>query len=321
MKNNFLEIQDSVVLIKTTPYKKYIKKWFWHKRLGIIKGKSGLNKPYSSINHIQNCKEEVEAVDRIEMQVGDTCLVKIKDFNEPLVVHVIGVDEDQDLIFQSKSNEILKKLDITMHALISSNTRFSNKPPRPNIYNAKSEEELIFFEKIFYLSGLRKLKEEFGDTNFNISEENLKLIHRFFFEKLYDWAGKIRHHADQELVIGDRDHSTLEPLQVANELSNYFSTLPNPLLMHSSGTKYNLAVALADIHTKLAWIHPFMDGNGRTIRLFCYYIALKYNYILELEKSKHNNRSYYNFAIRCSLKGHPNHLINIIFKNLKEIDA
>lgn len=311
MSDNYLDTKGKVIFIKRSPYKNLTKKWFWYKSLGVVRGKLGNKKPYTQVDNIQICSDSPSVSDRSELQVGDTCLVKFKHDSSPEVVDVIGLAKNGMFVFHLKNGNIIRDKEIEDFVLISDNTEFFGKPPKPNLIDARSPKELEFFEKIYYLSAIRRLHDNNIYVNFEISLESFTNLHKMLFEKIYTWAGQIRNNAGQELVIGDRNHPTLEPLKVIDELERFFLSLPKPLLMHSRGNKKNLAVALADIHGKLAWIHPFIDGNGRTIRLFCQLIALHFGYTLDLEKLTKKNRSYYNFSIRCHINNHPKHLIGI----------
>lgn len=319
MSDNYIETKGSVILIKITPYGKLSKKWFWYKRLGVIRGKLGTSKPYCEIDTPQRCKENILVRDREEMQIGDTCLVKFLDKELPEVIDVIGIDSHEKLVFQKKNYQILRDKNFEDFVLISDNTKLCLRPPKANLIDARSNQELEFFEKIYYLSAVRKILENMEYINMEISSQNFIFLHKRLFENIYSWAGKIRKNPSEELVIGDRNHPTLEPEKVELELDKLFLSLPIPLLKHSKGTKRNLAVALADLHGHLAWIHPFIDGNGRTIRLFCELIALHYGYRLDAEKLTKANRSYYNFAIRRHIKKHPKHLIEIFENAMIEI--
>lgn len=294
-----------------------MKKWFWHKKLGMIIGKLGVNPPFCSISNVQLCDEAVDSVDR-KLQVGDYCLIKFIGITEPLVVTIIGLDAKNNYIYQSKDKTILKNISIDKSVIISNNMKYCNTPVKQNLIGAECNEELELFEKIGYFKIIEKIERDYN--KYSISLNTFSMIHQIMFKDIYSWAGRLRSKVGEELVIGNRNYPTLEPLKVQEEISSYFNTLPSPLLKYTDKSKRDLARVLCDVHTKLAWIHPFIDGNGRTIRLFCQLIALQHNYILNWESVNGRNRSYYNYAIRCSLKNYPAKLIELIDKNLKPLN-
>lgn len=46
---------------------------------------------------------------------------------------------------------------------------------------------------------------------------------------------------------------------------------------NSDSQKYDL-LKIAISHHRFAWVHPFDNGNGRTVRMFTYAILMKYGF-------------------------------------------
>lgn len=136
------------------------------------------------------------------------------------------------------------------------------------------------------------------------------------FEGIYDWAGQVRYKSGDEIVIGSKEYPTMNPLEVPKTLTELFNEI-DIFNVCDEINKNQLVLLLAKVHTRLAWIHPFKDGNGRCIRLFCEFIALKFDYILEFEKMTKKERKYYIYAVRSSVNYKNNHLCNLINKYLK----
>ncbi|PCK09294.1 MAG: cell filamentation protein Fic [Alteromonadaceae bacterium] len=116
-------------------------------------------------------------------------------------------------------------------------------------------------------------------------QDFIKGLHQSFYEHLpeelltvKDTGGRVAIDKNgKPLLIVPGEYRTLpvkvgthEP-PVATELNAYMSWLEqmfNPERIHGT----NRVIAAAALHHRLAWIHPFQDGNGRVIRLLtdCY---------------------------------------------------
>ena len=87
-------------------------------------------------------------------------------------------------------------------------------------------------------------------------------IHAYFLGTLYSWAGKLRrvNISKDDVLFAPAEYleHSLQELDAA--LTNYIPT--------SRDTKTRVAKKLAFIHNELNALHPFREGNGRTIRLF-----------------------------------------------------
>jgi len=120
---------------------------------------------------------------------------------------------------------------------------------------------------------VEKLLEEAPDIN--VTEESfLCRIHKGFYSKLPDEyctiktqdgtqsrtviPGKLR---TEEVTVG---RHTPPLAQALSKFLGRFSQTYNPARLHGD-TKI---IALAASHHRLAWIHQFLDGNGRVCRLF-----------------------------------------------------
>ena len=82
-----------------------------------------------------------------------------------------------------------------------------------------------------------------------------------------------------------------QPILVGNHVPPHFDTVPNLMdqffsLIHENWTLNDHPTQLAAFALwRLNWIHPFVEGNGRTARAACYYlICLKYGQLLPGKK-------------------------------------
>ena len=97
-------------------------------------------------------------------------------------------------------------------------------------------------------------------------------IHRYFLKTLYEWAGSTR---TVEISKGGMlfcPHS-----QIKKQLGEFGGILkeniPSPV-----DDKKAVSQKLAVIHCELNAIHPFREGNGRTIRVFLDLLAKNVGY-------------------------------------------
>lgn len=122
-------------------------------------------------------------------------------------------------------------------------------------------------------------KLELGKITFNL--ELLFEIHKFFLAPLYTWAGRIRTvEISKNGILFAQSSQIKKTLEAFEKLLK--KNLPKP-----DDTKKNVAKKLAIIHCEFNAIHPFREGNGRTIRLFLDLIAVKTGFgIIGFGKSK-----------------------------------
>jgi Fic family protein len=114
--------------------------------------------------------------------------------------------------------------------------------------------------------------EEAPDTDI-CTPDFLRWIHREFYDRMPDEFRTVKTASGGEdrVVPGELRQCEVE---VGRHIPPAFRSLPNFLARFAEG--YSPAaldpleriVAVAASHHRLAWIHPFLDGNGRVTRLF-----------------------------------------------------
>ena len=108
----------------------------------------------------------------------------------------------------------------------------------------------------------------------NFTKTHLLNIHKFIFEDIYPFAGKIRREQ-----ISKADTTFYPPNLIDRELKRVFERIKtgNMLEEMSEEKRFdNLAFVMAELNI----IHPFREGNGRTIREFIRLMAKRYGYDL-----------------------------------------
>ena len=128
-----------------------------------------------------------------------------------------------------------------------------------NKYDIRNALELYKLESEITFDRLVELYQNPIKGDFD--KFHLCLIHEYLFKDLYEWAGKFR------TVDIEKGHSYFAK---CNRIEEY---LDLELAKFNERIKtvmsdYSLAVLLADLYVVLLNIHPFREGNGRTIREF-----------------------------------------------------
>lgn len=145
------------------------------------------------------------------------------------------------------------------------------KPLKDHL-EAKDHQEALAF--------LYELVDQSNDT---ISERLIRQLHQLVVrETETEWAGRYRTGA---VMIAGADHTPPEALDVPQRMDDLIRWLRTHRTLHP--------VELAALfHHRLAAIHPFVDGNGRTARLAMNVLLMRSGYPLAIIL-KHDRRKYY----------------------------
>ena len=112
----------------------------------------------------------------------------------------------------------------------------------------------------------------------NFDEEHFIKIHKFLFEDIYPFAGKFR---TENIAKGYFSFAEWE--YIDTELRKLLEKLHKSNLLKND-TRAELVKDLAYYLAELNVLHPFREGNGRTIREFIRELAYKNGYLLDLQK-------------------------------------
>ena len=108
----------------------------------------------------------------------------------------------------------------------------------------------------------------------NFSKAHLMNIHKFIFEDIYPFAGKIR-----KEQISKADTLFYPPNLIDRELDKVFAKINEKNMLKETDEEKvydNLAYVMAELNI----IHPFREGNGRSIREFIRLMAKRMGYDL-----------------------------------------
>lgn len=145
-----------------------------------------------------------------------------------------------------------------------------------NKFDVKEATQLVNIERPLVLAKLYDLRQNNNIGDFDI--EHFKQIHEFLFSAIYPFAGSFR----TENIAKD-NFKFAEWEFIENELKRILNELKEENYLHGLD-KAHLANRLAYYMAELNVLHPFRDGNGRTIREFCRQLAYKNGFILNLAK-------------------------------------
>ena len=112
----------------------------------------------------------------------------------------------------------------------------------------------------------------------NFDKNHFVSIHKYIFEDIYPFAGKFR---TENIAKGYCRFAEWEYIE--EELDKLLLKLKNENYLNEKSEE-ELAKALAYYMSELNVLHPFREGNGRTIREFIRQLALKNGYTLNLKK-------------------------------------
>jgi len=119
----------------------------------------------------------------------------------------------------------------------------------------KEKEKLIVRKKLTYLY----LKPIEG--NFDIN--HLLEIHRFIFDEIYPFAGKIRTCSLQKDI-----HVFCNPEDIKVNLESLLHKMNEEFDHSEIYSPQEFAFRLGKYYYEILYIHPFREGNGRSIRAF-----------------------------------------------------
>lgn len=129
-----------------------------------------------------------------------------------------------------------------------------------NKMNIRNEQDLAKVEKGLTLGNIGILEQKPIEGNFDF--EHYKAIHKFIFQELYDWAGKIR------TVNLSKKGTHFAPANEIERIANsIFSRLANEKLFLNLPHEI-FADKITDLYCDINYLHPFREGNGRVQRVF-----------------------------------------------------
>jgi Fic-DOC domain mobile mystery protein B len=124
--------------------------------------------------------------------------------------------------------------------------RLTHLRTREAIYDAEAENILLAYQKY--------LRRRLSPNRAWFTEGFVRQVHRDMLGAVWEWGGRYR---ETELTIGVPAH------QIREEIAK----LCDDRLFWDKDKNMPIIERAARLHARLAWIHPFRNGNGRHARL------------------------------------------------------
>ena len=142
-----------------------------------------------------------------------------------------------------------------------------------NKEDIRDAHDLEAFERMATASRLETLSSEVPITVHGYRE-----IHRYVFQDVYDWAGEVR-----AVDIARNDSLFCLAPHIERELAKRFGAIHRENALRGL-TAGEFAARAADHICELNAIHPFRDGNGRTLRAFLVALGRQAGHEIELAR-------------------------------------
>ncbi|MBP0976705.1 MAG: Fic family protein [Oscillospiraceae bacterium] len=142
-----------------------------------------------------------------------------------------------------------------------------------NKLNIRNRDELKHAEE--EITALKQYMLMESPIKGRFTKTQLMNIHRFLFEDIYPFAGNIRREQ-----ISKGDTMFFPPHLISQELDKVFAKLHREKMLHETDKKRQIE-HLSYIMSELNVIHPFREGNGRSIRELIRCMALCYGFSLD----------------------------------------
>lgn len=144
-----------------------------------------------------------------------------------------------------------------------------------NKLNIKDNKKLLEVERKLVLAKLYELRQDKEVKEFDLS--HFVGIHRFLFEDIYPFAGLFR---TENIAKGSFRFAEWEYIE--QELKRLFQELKEENTLEGLSEE-RFIKRLAYYMSELNVIHPFREGNGRTIREWTRELAYHNGYLLDLQ--------------------------------------
>jgi len=131
-----------------------------------------------------------------------------------------------------------------------------------NLLDIRDRDELEGYERLLTANRLETLLRRFA-----LTPSGYRQIHRYLFQDVYAWAGRYR----TVNIAKGNDMFCLVP-HIAAQMEQRFA-----MIRAENGLKaldrQTFAIRAAEHACELNAIHPFREGNGRTLRAFLEVLA------------------------------------------------
>lgn len=144
-----------------------------------------------------------------------------------------------------------------------------------NKLGIRDMEQLQLVEKRLTMLRILELMERPVQGGFDI--KHLQAIHKYIFQDIYEWAGKIR------IVDIAKGNMFCNVKFIQSQAEEIFGKLKEEAYLQYLNEK-EIPVRLAYYFSEINALHPFREGNGRCQREFIRILALHAGYVINFAK-------------------------------------
>jgi cell filamentation protein len=196
---------------------------------------------------------------------------------------------------------------VELYEAVNSIYCYPNSEVLVNKLNIHDNKKLAEVERKLVLLKSYELRQNKKIGNFDIL--HFLSIHKFLFGDIYPFAGKIR---TEDIAKDNFRFAKWEYIE--EQLRNLLEKLSKDDF--EKLTKEEMSKKLSYYMSELNVLHPFREGNGRTIREFIRELAFKHGYYFEIKEVSPEE-----MLLACIQSTvDTEHLENLIYKCLEKID-
>ncbi len=157
---------------------------------------------------------------------------------------------------------------------------YEDVPVLRNTLAIKDEKTLDLIEAERSRANMMLLYEQ-GFQDF--TPEGLQAIHRFLFEDIYDWAGKFRiiNIEKREKLLAGRSVWYSNDEAIADDLASVFQDIQEQDWKVLSRKAF--VSAISRYFARIWQIHPFREGNTRTVVMMLTFFVEHHGYYMDQE--------------------------------------
>lgn len=144
-----------------------------------------------------------------------------------------------------------------------------------NKLNIRNNDELYEAERAYTSARQAQLNKMPIEGNYDLA--HLMVIHKYLFQDIYHWAGKIR------TVAIAKGNLFCLPQYIESYANDIFTKLRKDNY-YKGYNKEQFVDAITNLLADINALHPFREGNGRTQREFVKYIAALNGYDFDWSK-------------------------------------
>lgn len=181
---------------------------------------------------------------------------------------------------------------------IKDNYLYDDVPVLKNLLEIKDKDFLAEAESNITYVKLLDIDEKVCGMKFDYNR--LKAIHKYIFEDIYEWAGKERiiPIAKGERVLGGDTIRYSVPDSIERDINNVMEKINNViwenLNIEDTATEFSKLIAC------LWQIHPFREGNTRTIMTFATQFAETHGFKMNKQLIRENAKYVRDSLVKAS---------------------